>query len=136
MVKNIMLQKITPVTTQVGIIWGRDAIYLDEVRKISASEYEISGSLNSALCSALSTEKSFVSYKITFRHVVYFNETDIDDCEIDNVSSFDVIENSTKIANLADKNSKNNTNLHHYVFRTYDVVFELIASQYEFEVFN
>lgn len=59
--------------------------------------------------------------------------TDLDCDETEYKSAFDVVENSKEILKMKNKDhsGKINDNHKHYIFRTYDTVFEIVGKQYE-----
>ena len=133
-----MNQKVVPVISSVGKVWGRDAIYLDKVHVLGESTFELTGKFNGTLCENLE-DNSFHKFKITFRSVLMFKMMDLDYDEIEYKSSFDLIENSEQIARMIKEDqeeylSKVDDTYKHIVFRTYDTVFEVIGLEYELEL--
>ena len=133
-----MIQRIVPIITSVGKIWGRDAIYLDNVNVVNESTFELSGEFNGTLCSNLDNNTN-KGYRITFNSVHLFKMIELDYDEIDYESSFDLIENSEQVAKMIKEDKemhigKINNSYKHFVFRTYDTVFEVIGKDYELEL--
>lgn len=133
-------EKNIPVITKAGKIWGRDSIYLDQINFINESEVELIGSFNGNLCSNL-IKGQFFNYKITFKGINLFKMIDLDYKESDYQSSFDLIENSRTLKHLIELDKKQNSgkidNTHkHYIFTTYDTVFEIICKNFELEIFD
>lgn len=98
-----MKEKIVPIITEVGKIYGRDAIYLDKVNVINELTFELIGEFNANLCSNLNDEDIDKKYKIIFENVRMFKMIELDFHEIEYHSSFDIIENSSQIAKLLKK---------------------------------
>ena len=131
-----MKEKIVPIITEVGKIYGRDAIYLDKVNVINEMTFELNGEFNTNLCSNLNDEDIDKKYKIIFENVHMFKMIELDFDEIEYHSSFDIIENSSQIAKLIKKDresriNKIDENYKHFVFRTYDTVFEIIGKDFK-----
>lgn len=127
-----MAENIVPVITDVGKIWGRDAIFLDKVNIINESTFELGGELNVK-------DSDGRKYSLTFKGVHLFKMTELDFSEIEYNSSFDLIENSEQISKMvrADKANhigKIDLSYKHYVFTTYDTVFEVICKEFAFKL--
>lgn len=130
-----MTEKAVPIITEVGKIWGRDAIFLDEVNVINESTFELTGEFNGALCSNLK-DSDDRKYRITFKGVHLFKMIELDFDESENESSFDIIENSKQILQMINDDKtkhigKIDDTYKHFVFRTYDTVFEIIGKDFE-----
>lgn len=129
-----MTQIIIPVITEVGKIWGRDAIFLDKVNVINESTFELIGEFNAALCSNLKGCDDR-KYSLTFKGAHLFKMTELDFSEIEYTSSFDLVENSDQVSKMvhADKTEhigKIDPSYKHYIFTTYDTVFEVICKEF------
>jgi hypothetical protein len=128
-----MTENIIPVITDVGEISGRDAIFLDKVNVINESTFELTGEFNAALCSNLQNDDR--KYSLTFKGVHLFKMTELDFCEIEYHSSFDLVENSDQVSKMvhADKTNhigKIDPSYKHYIFTTYDTVFEVVCKEF------
>jgi hypothetical protein len=133
-----MTEKIVPIITEVGKIWGRDAIFLDKVNVIDECTFELVGQFNGTLCSNLKGT-GYRNYEIIFKHVHFFKMVEFDFDEIEYQSSFDIIENSKQILKMLKEDKTNgigkiDNTYQHYVFRTYDTVFEIIGKSFQFTV--
>jgi hypothetical protein len=129
-----MTETITPIITEVGEISGRDAIFLDKVNVINETTFELTGEFIGTLCSNLKAKED-KNYKITFKNVYLFKMIELDFDEIEYHSSFDLIENSKQLSKLIDRDKrmhigKIDNSYKHYVFRTYDTVFEIIGKEF------
>jgi len=130
-----MKQEIIPIITPVGKIWGRDAIFLDEVKIINEVTFEIIGEFVGKLCENLKDD-TYQKYHITFNSVHLFKMIELDYDEIEYESSFDLVKNSEQILKMikTDKEmsiGKIDKSYNHYVFRTYDSVFEIIGTGFQ-----
>lgn len=135
-----MKEKLIPVITKAGKICGRDAIFLDKINFINECTIEFIGYLNGSLCSNFKN-RSFYDYKIVFNGIFWFKMLEIDFADFNYESSFDQVENSNLMEKLLikDKNEsigKINNDFKHFIFWTYDSVFEIIGKGYDFELFN
>jgi len=132
---NRMKEQISPVTTSVGKIWGRDAIYLDETRIVNESTIELIGDFNGSLCEHLA-DGSFHKYQITFQSVMWFQMIELDYDDMEYRSSFDEVKNSRQLEAMLARDraagiGKIDINYHHFVFRTYDIVFQFVGRSFE-----
>jgi hypothetical protein len=129
------MEKHSPITTKLGTISGRDAFYLDKVNLISERKVELIGDINGNLCSDSPTSE-FIPYKIQFDEIQYFMMVELDFWNYENESSFDEIKNSERIIDFLKKDSARKiTPKHkHFVFATYDTVFEIIAADFNLEI--
>jgi hypothetical protein len=130
-----MTEKIVPIITEVGKIWGRDAIFLDKVNVLNECTFELTGQFIGALCSNLHDDDDR-NYKIVFKEVYIFKMIELDFDEIEYQSSFDIIENSKQISKMIEEDKINqigkiDDTYRHYVFRTYDTVFEIIGKSFQ-----
>lgn len=92
-----------------------------------------------------------IKFSITFTGVLLFKMLALDFDDVDYESCFDLVQNSKKLAEMRmrDKVAKigkidwgknaqgkfcNDIYHQHLVFRTYDIVFEIIAQHYDFKI--
>ena len=132
------MEKATAVNTCLGVLKGRDCIYLDQVKQDDLNNLTFIGDINGHLISQHRDEKDWFPYTLTFRRVLaYFA------CELDtyenlaetgplNRSSFDLIEDSTWLKSLPVREDFNKGIYQHYRLFTYDDVYNIIAVSYEF----
>lgn len=128
-------------TEAVGVISGRDAIYLDEFKQIFDSKYNciFKGEFNSIL-TEITSGKDFIPYIFSFSGVIYYQCCELDlyinEKKLD--SSFDLVCNSSLIQELKNGSisSKINEDHKHYVLQTYDYVFDIIAKDYKLVIEN
>lgn len=120
---------------ELGLIYGRDAIYLSSVTFKDLDAITITGELSSVLCANISdVEKGGdIPFSLTFSHVIDFSSTELDFYNHeDYVSSFEHCVRSKKIATLRKSSSEKLTESHkHFTLHTYDVVFDIIAIDFE-----
>lgn len=126
-------------TEAVGIISGRNAIYLDEFKQIFDSEYNciFKGEFSSTL-TEITSGKDFIPYTFSFSNVIYYQCCELDLYVNENKmdSSFDFIDNSCLIQELTNRwtTSKIKKDHKHYVLQTYDYVFDIVAKDYKLEI--
>lgn len=129
-----MTQIYKPIETKAGIISGRDAIFLDEIRvSLYPNTIELSGELNSTLCSKLKDENAFIKYQLIFEGVLAFSKIELDFKEREGASSFDEVENSEWLNSMRenDHSRKVQPDHKHYHLRTYDDVFDIVCGAFE-----
>jgi len=132
-----MIQTFEPIETVAGIIYGRDAIFLDDVRfDYQKNTIELSGELNSTLCSKYKDgEGLYIKYSLTFSRVLAFAMTELDFKDYGS-SSFDRVVNSEWLDEMRrkDHSAKVKPNLGHYFVATYDDVFDIVCETYELKI--
>ena len=129
---------IEPIITEIGIINGRDAIYLDLMEQ-KGNEIIFYGEINTGLTEIKNDiKKEWLKYKLSFKETIYYKcyELDFYKKKKSLESSFDKINNSKTIERmkLLDREFKINNKHKHFVLTTYDYIYEIIASKYAFEV--
>lgn len=124
----------TPIETSLGILKGRDCIYLDKVYK-NARSYIFEGEINGRLLN--NGKDGFIKYKLEFKNVVSMFACGMDTYDIINVNdvySFQMIENSKYLKTIASNDELDIKSLKHYRLKTYDDVFDVIAEDYLLEI--
>ena len=132
-----MTQTFEPIETVAGIISGRDAIFLDDVRvSLYPRVLELRGELNSTLCSKYKDDDSFIKYSLTFSGVLAFAMTELDFRDHLGTSSFDRVANSEWLDEMRrkDHSAKVKPNHEHYLVFTYDDVFDVACESYELKI--
>ena len=72
------MEKATAVNSCLGVLKGRDCIYLDQVKQDALNNLTFTGDINGHLISQCRDEKDWFPYTLTFRQVLaYFT------CELD-----------------------------------------------------
>ena len=132
-----MTETFEPIETVAGIIYGRDAIFLDDVHfDYQKNIIELRGELNSHFCSKYKDdEDSFIGYSLTFSGILAFTMTELDFKDYGS-SSFDRVMNSKWLDEIRQKDhsAKVKPNLEHYVVFTYDDVFDVACETYELKI--
>ncbi len=132
------MEKATAVNTCLGVLKGRDCIYLDQVKQDALNNLTFTGDINGHLISQCRDEKNWFPYTLTFRQVLAYFTCELDTYEnmagteyLDG-SSFDLIEDSTWLKSLPVREDFDKGIYRHYRLFTYDDVYNIIAVSYEF----
>ena len=123
-----------PIETSLGILKGRDCIYLDKVYKKDRS-YLFEGEINGRLLN--NGKDGFIKYKLEFKNVISMFTCELDSYDavnINSVYSFEIIENSKYLKTIVANDELDIKSLKHYRLKTYDDVFDIIAEDYVFEI--
>ena len=126
-------RKYQPIETEYGFLSGRDCIYLDDVSFLNGRTYKLrlKGKINRNLVSAPpESAERFIPYELIFTRVMALKIMELDSWDFECESSFDEILNSEWVAELGVKVS---SNAKHIFVQTYDEVFEVVCSSYEFK---
>jgi len=125
------------IVEELGKIWGRDAIFLDKIEFQGTRRVKIVGELNGALCEKVTHEKH-ISYEITFFNILEFKMIELDFYDSKSYSSsFEKVLNSVKLASYRKQelhSSKIKNSHEHYIFHTYDEIFEVIAEGFDLKL--
>ncbi|NMM52927.1 hypothetical protein [Paenibacillus aquistagni] len=119
--------------TKVGVISGRDAIYMDEyVYNCQSRELTVRGEFNYNQFSQLEEEgEAFIPFVWTFHNVLYVESTELDFYSQERLieASFGLIQPSARLEAMREEGNTKLTEEHrHFVIATYDEVIEVIAS--------
>jgi hypothetical protein len=130
------MQELVPIITPVGVLNGRDAIYLNEITLPDCCNSLVAiGSINCRLASKPPDGVRFQSYRIKFSGVLAHQITELDTWEASRnqvwpPSSFDEVKKSEWIARCTTSLSKVTKNHRHFIFQTYDHVIEVLCLDY------
>lgn len=134
-----------PISTEIGIVSGRDAIYLHSIDVPDQCTLELSGEFNCALASKPPPPPTeWQAYRIRFDDVIAFQAVELDTWEALQhhemsapASSFYEVTGSRWLARMRDPNgpeSKAEPEHRHLVFQTYDLVFEVVCTNYKLDM--
>ena len=132
------MEQAVPIETRVGILSGRDCIHLDTViqdanKNVIVFAGDISGTL-------VSKAVDWMPYKLTFIQVLAYFCCELDTYEnlvkTTSCSSFVLMENSAWLESLPIRYDYDKNAYKHYRLFTYDDVYDIIATKYEFEIGN
>ncbi len=115
------------IETPVGVVNGRDSIYLDSVIHTGdLSMLTFTGELNANLCSKYEGSGKWIVFELKFLHVPCFRgwEIDVYPSELEIQSSFDLIEDSAFLQGVSALKHD------HYVLSTYDYIYEILAKDF------
>lgn len=135
--------KFQAIKTLVGIVAGRNAIYLHNIEhRYEDQTIVFEGIFESQLCSDYAGNKEELKYKITFNRVLYFRMVELDHYPLnilnETVSSIDENIDSQLIQELKAKDSafKVRPEHRHFIIATYDDIFDVVAFDVKIEVEN
>ena len=123
-----------PIETSLGILKGRDCIYLDKVYKKDRS-YLFEGEINGRLLN--NGKDGFIKYKLEFKNVISMFTCELDsydDINTNSVYSFEIVEDSKYLKIIAANDELDIKSLKYYRLKTYDDVFDIIAKDYALEI--
>ena len=126
-----------PINTILGVIKGRNAIFLDEAIYVG-NQIELRGEFNSNLCSNSKETDAYIGYSLTFVGVMGINMIELDLNNDFGRSAFDRVVNSVWIneMRLRDHSAKVKPDLEHYFVATYDDVFNIACESFELKILN
>ena len=119
------------ISTPVGLLEGRDAIFLDGIQHdYKGRTVAYTGEINACLASKYEGAAEWLRYLIKFTGVDVISMTELDcyEYELNLASSFDRVAEPRLKSRIA--------SCEQFVVATYDHVFELMATGYEFEITN
>jgi hypothetical protein len=120
----------SPVKTDLGILDGRDCIYLDKLNYIYEKHtLTIEGELNGNLCE-IAIKDSFIPYTIKFLGVLAIKMEELEMYGYSNKSSFEELKDSAWLME-ASRSDKYYKELKHFIFATYDDVIEILCRDFE-----
>ena len=126
--------KKVAVETPIGILNGRDAIYLDEVNlREGKNTLCLQGEFNGKLASKVNSA-GFIKYRMIFKRMVAMKMVELDSWDWrkeKSESSFDEDTESYWIKELGGKISSGHR---HFCIQTYDQVFDVVCEDYEIEM--
>lgn len=119
----------TPISTSLGILLGRDAIYLDRLEQTKKT-LVLEGEINGSLCQVTSKKRRWIKFSLTFRGVEAYDVETVDTSAVDCESSFDLVEGSERLKTI--RTTVPSTS--EYLIATYDFVIRVIAREYTFKL--
>jgi hypothetical protein len=119
------VEKLVGLITELGLIEGRDAIYLDRIIFNNETNLTLTGDFNIYGIGG--------KFEMNFKGVIFLSTIELDFDKRRQMESLGIIENSDKIKEFRslDHSSKINDRHKHYYVQTYDTVFEIISDEYE-----
>lgn len=129
--------KAFPVRTPIGILRGKESIFIDSIQIIK-KRIIISGEFNTSPNNTRDTSDKnidFIPFILTFDDMIYFNSSEVSlfDTEIFNLydSSFIILENSNLIQYLNSKDSSIHLDTYfHFIMREYEYAYDIVASDF------
>ncbi|MGY3795824.1 hypothetical protein [Aquimarina sp. 433] len=124
---------------ELGLIYGRDAIFLEKIEFDGTRSVKLTGEFNGSLCENVNSENDkLIPYEISFKGILEFKIIELDFYNhSDYTSSFEKVIDSKRITEF--KNSyygdiKVKKSHEHYIFHTHDDIIELVADQFELKL--
>ncbi|MDE6733663.1 MAG: hypothetical protein K2J77_12425 [Oscillospiraceae bacterium] len=121
---------------RLGILNGRDCIYIDTVTLDSVDSLTFTGEINGRLASKIRAEK-WIPYTLVFHRVIAHFACELDTYEnlcgtgyLDH-SDFTAIENSERLEEFPIREDFDKSIYKHFRVFTYDVVFDIFAVDFE-----
>lgn len=123
---------------KLGILDGRDCIYIDTVTLDHVNSLTFEGEINGHLASKIRDYK-WIPYKLTFKRVISYSACELDtflNREYGGYMTFDygcftVVQNSGQLAELPIRYDFDRSIYKHFRVFTYDVVFDIFAAGFE-----
>ena len=126
--------KANPIETEVGVIRGRDAVYLDRLEG-DGTDLTVTGELNGALVSKNPENLEWIPYQLVFHSVLSYFTCELDTYEAmteyrtGRPESFLLVEESPYLRDLPVRSDYKREEYHHYLLYTYDVVINVLAKK-------
>ena len=139
--RTYIMQRAIPIETVVGFIEYRDTIHLDKIES-NGNDWVFIGEFNGSHVTKSTDGRKWIPFRFTFMSVQNIFSYDIEcepvelfSCGKDDgdVSCFQMIENSEFLKQLPIRDDISKEKLCHFCLRTYDLVFNLIATNYKLE---
>ncbi len=133
------MERSVPIETKLGIITMRDSIFLDHV-KSDGFNMTFTVDINGGNVSARPDERDWFPCILNFRNVLACFSCELDtyesmgDVSYHDSSDFDMIEESVWLRSIPIRKDCDIECYHHYRLVTYDVVYNIIAADYELDI--
>ncbi len=119
-----------------GMLSGRDCIYINSVTQNDVGELILKGEINGNLADKIKLTK-WIPFNLAFHNIIAYFSCEIDTyfniCFDKNIinSDFNLLENSEWLKTLPIRKDFDKSKYKHYQVYTYDCVFNIIAESYE-----
>ncbi len=131
--------KVNPIDTEVGVISGRDGIYLDRLES-DGRDLTVTGEFNGSLVSRNAGNLEWIPYELVFQSVLSYFTCELDTYEAmteyrtDRSESFLLVEESPYLRDLPVRSDYKREEYHHYLLYTYDVVLNVLAKKMNLKI--
>lgn len=126
-----MPNKYVAINTELGLLKGRNCIYLDEVSiEDGTNTLVLNGDVDGNLCSKGRVGED-MQFTLTFTGVLALKMIELDSWGWEGESCFDEVLDSEWIRQLGGKVTPAHR---HFQIQTYDDVFDVVCSAYEFRI--
>lgn len=119
-----------------GILYGRDCIFIDSVIQNDSDKLKFKGEINSSLIKNIK-DNEWIPYVLTFHQVIAYFSCELDTYENigmynhSNHADFNIVENSQWLAELQIREDFDKSVYKHYLLFTYDYVYNIIAESFD-----
>lgn len=129
------------IETEIGVLWGRDCVYLDHTSKANAGTLLLRGTINCRIVRNYLPPPGWeqaedLPFELLFHNVLGFQMLELDawgtqneDLSALSESCFEEVENSMWLKRLHDKLER----LRHLRLATYDDVFDVLCETYTWQ---
>lgn len=131
------MEKVVGVEVEnLGILNGRDCIYIDTVKQDNYDNLVFEGEINGNLASKIRDSK-WIPYTLSFHRVIAYFSCELDSYEnMDpyghlDYTDFNVVENSKWLADFPMREDFEKSDYKHYQLFTYDFVYNIIAVSFD-----
>ncbi len=127
------------IETEIGVLWGRDCVYLDHTSKPDSATLLLRGTINCRIVRNFASppgweEAEDLPYELLFHSVLEFQMLELDTWDLQNQdmtalseSCFEEVENSTWLNRLHGEGPQGHRHLR---LATYDDVFDVLCQSY------
>ncbi|WP_195599396.1 hypothetical protein [Longibaculum muris] len=133
------METLTAIQTELGILQGRDCVYLNTLIQDDFGHLTLSGDINGHLIYNNTNEKDWISYQLVFQQVLAYFSCELDTYEMiennaDYQSSFVMVNASRWIEKLPIRKDIDCSLYKHYRFYTYDFVYDILAVDFQMTI--
>ncbi|MDE7478594.1 MAG: hypothetical protein K2M91_11715 [Lachnospiraceae bacterium] len=133
------MERSIPIETDLGIINGRDGIFLDDVHS-DDHNMTFTGDINGVKSANHNNAEKWIPYTLIFHQVLACFSCELDtyenigDSSFCDSSDFDFIEESAWLQSLPIRKDYDKSRYKHYRLSTYDTIYNIIATDYELKI--
>ena len=125
------MEKLINISDDVlGVLKGRDCIFLDTVMQDGKGDLVFKGEINGSLASKINKDV-WIPYTLTFHQVIAYSSCELDVYTDMADSDLDIVENSKRLAELPAGNDMDKSKYKHYRLFTYDYVYDILAVSFD-----
>ncbi|WP_295092831.1 hypothetical protein [Ruminococcus sp.] len=138
------MEKIVGVKVpELGILNGRDCIFIDSVTHNDSGNLEFKGDINGSLAE-INKNNNLIPYILTFHRVIACFSCELDTYENigmyyhSDYTDFNIVENSKWLSTILIREDFDKSIYKHYQLFTYDYVYNIIAESFDicYDMYN